>query len=69
MVNKNQVKGAIKDAAGKVQKEAGKLIGNPSQEAKGLQKQVEGKAEKAWGDVKEVVKNAKDALKDAVKKH
>ena len=59
----------LKNAAGKVQEEAGKLIGNPSQEAKGLKKQVEANAEKALGDVKEVVQNAKDALKDAVKKH
>lgn len=69
MINKNQVKGTLKDAAGKIQEEAGKLIGNPSQEAKGLKKQVEGKAEKALGDIKEVVKHAKDAFKDAVKKH
>jgi len=34
-----------------------------------MQKQVEGKAEKALGDGKKGVKNAKDALKDAVKKH
>ncbi len=62
MVNKSQVKGVIKDAAGKVQEEAGKLVGNKEQEAKGLKKQVEGKAEKKLGDAKEVVK-------DAVKKH
>lgn len=62
MVNKNQVKGAVKDVAGKVQEQAGKLVGNKEQEAKGLRKQVEGKSEKALGDVKEVVK-------DAVKKH
>jgi uncharacterized protein YjbJ (UPF0337 family) len=69
MINKNQVKGEIKDLAGKAQEEAGKLVGNKEQEAKGLKKQVEGKAEKALGDVKEVVKNANDALKDAAKKH
>ena len=57
MVNKNQVKGAVKDVAGKVQEQTGKLVGNKEQEAKGLRKQVEGKAEKALGDVKEVVKD------------
>ena len=35
MVNKNQVKGAVKDIAGKVQEEAGKLIGNKNQEIAG----------------------------------
>lgn len=57
-MNKNQVKGAVKDAAGKVQEEAGKLVGSKEQQAKGLQKQVAGKAEKKLGDVKEVVKDA-----------
>lgn len=57
-MNKDQVKGAIKDIAGKVQEEAGKLVGNKEQQAKGLQNQVEGKAEKRLGDVKEIVKEA-----------
>ncbi len=69
MFNKSQVKGVIKDAAGKVQEEAGILVGNKEQEAKGLKKQVEGKAEKALGDVKEAVKGARESLKQAVKKH
>ena len=51
------------------QKGSGKLIGNRSQVAKGLKKQVEGKAEKALGDVKEGFKGAREALKDAGKKH
>ena len=69
MINKNQVHGVVKDAAGKVQEEVGILVGNKEQEAKGLKKQVEGKAEKALGDVKEAVKGAREALKQAVKKH
>ena len=69
MFNKSQVKGVIKDAAGKVQEEAGILVGNKEQEAKGLKKQVEGKAEKALGDVKEAVKGARESLNQAVKKH
>lgn len=69
MFNKSQVKGVVKDAAGKVQEKAGILVGNKEQEAKGLKKQVEGKAEKALGDVKEAVKGARESLKQAVKKH
>lgn len=69
MVNKNQVKGGLKDVAGKIQEEAGRLVGNKAQEAKGLKKQVEGKAEKALGDVKDEVNKARDALGDAIKKH
>ena len=57
-MNKDQVKGAIKDAAGKVQEKAGEIVGSHKQEAKGLTKQVEGKAQKAYGDTKETIKNA-----------
>lgn len=52
-MNKDQIKGAAKDVAGKVQKEAGKLVGSPEQEAKGASKQVEGKVQKGVGNVKE----------------
>ena len=57
-MNKDQVKGAVKDAAGKVQEKAGHMVGSESQQAKGLQKQVEGKVQKGVGDVKEAVKDA-----------
>jgi uncharacterized protein YjbJ (UPF0337 family) len=57
-MNKDQVKGTVKDIAGKAQEEAGKLVGNKEQQAKGLLKQVEGKAEKRFGDVKEIVKDS-----------
>lgn len=69
MVNENQVKGGLKDIAGKIQEEAGKLVGNKAQETKGLKQQIEGKAERALGDIKEVVNKARDALGDAIKKH
>jgi uncharacterized protein YjbJ (UPF0337 family) len=56
-MNKNQIKGAIKTAAGKVQEKTGHLFGSTDQERKGLKKQVEGNAQKTVGDVKEVVKD------------
>jgi uncharacterized protein YjbJ (UPF0337 family) len=56
-MNKNQVTGAIKDIAGKVQKVTGKLIGSKSQQAKGLSKQIAGKTEKNYGNAKEAVKD------------
>jgi uncharacterized protein YjbJ (UPF0337 family) len=59
-VNKDQIKGTLKDAAGKVQQKAGEVINSREQQAKGIAKQVEGKTQKAVGDVKEA---AKDALK------
>ena len=56
-MNKDQVKGAVKDVAGKTQEAFGEAIGNPEQEAKGEARQVEGKVQKKVGDVKEGVKD------------
>jgi uncharacterized protein YjbJ (UPF0337 family) len=56
--NKDQVKGELKNLGGKIQEEAGKLVGNKEQQAKGLQRQVEGKLQKGVGDVKEAVTDA-----------
>ena len=55
-MNKNQVKGAVKDAAGKVQQKTGELVGSDKQQVKGLAKQAEGKTQKAVGDIENAVK-------------
>lgn len=57
-MNKDQVKGSLKVAEGKIQQAAGKLTGNETQEAKGLLKEVAGKTQKNYGDAKETVKDA-----------
>ncbi|MEJ5151129.1 CsbD family protein [Comamonas sp. MYb396] len=57
-MNKNQVAGAVKDAAGKVQQKVGEVVNSPEQQAKGIAKQVAGKTQKAAGHVQEAVKDA-----------
>ncbi len=59
-MNTDQVKGALKEVAGKVQQKTGEVINSPEQQAKGAAKQVEGKVQKTYGD-------SKEAFKDAVK--
>jgi len=59
-MNKDQVNGAVKDAAGKVQQKVGKAVGSTEQQAKGLAKQAEGKTQKGFGDAKEAIKKAID---------
>ena len=44
-MNKDQVKGVIKEAAGKVQQKTGELLGSADQQAKGLAKKGQGKAQ------------------------
>lgn len=52
-MNSNQVKGAVKDAAGKVQRKVGEATGSTEQQVKGAAKQAEGKTQKAVGNVQD----------------
>lgn len=56
-MNKDQVKGAVKEAAGKVQTQVGKLTGNTEQKVKGKVLTAEGKSQQVLGDAKELVKD------------
>jgi uncharacterized protein YjbJ (UPF0337 family) len=66
-MTKNQVSGIAKDLTGKLQETAGKIIGNPTQEAKGVKKQAEGQLEEKLGDAKKGLKDARDTAKSALK--
>jgi uncharacterized protein YjbJ (UPF0337 family) len=56
-MNKDQVKGVTKNIAGKVQEQAGKLVGSKEQQIKGLSKQISGKVQKGVGDVKQSIED------------
>ena len=45
-MNEDQVKGKAKEIGGKIQEGAGKVVGSSEQQAKGLNKQAEGKLQK-----------------------
>ena len=62
-MNKDQIKGGVKDVAGKVQEKAGEITGSEKQQIKGLKNQVAGKVQKGFGDVKEAFNDANDAKK------
>lgn len=57
-MNKDQVKGTLKDVAGKAQQKVGEAVGSTEQQVKGVARQVEGKAQKTFGDAKEAVKDS-----------
>ena len=63
-VNKDQVKGRVNEAEGKIKETAGKIVGNEKLEAKGTVQKVLGKAQAKYGDAKQKVTNA---VKDAEK--
>ena len=58
-MNKNQAKGAAKKVVGKVQEQAGKLVGSKKQQVKGLSKQIAGNVQKGVGDVEQSVEDLK----------
>ncbi|MDR7331284.1 CsbD family protein [Roseateles asaccharophilus] len=56
-MNTDQIKGSIKDAAGKAQRKLGEAVGSTEHQVKGAARQAEGKAQKAVGNMKETFKD------------
>ena len=67
-MNKEQVTGRIKEAAGEVQEHVGRATGNKSQEAKGAAREAQGKVEKNVGDTANKVENIVTDVKRDLKK-
>ncbi|WP_372825102.1 CsbD family protein [Polaromonas sp.] len=63
IMNKDQVKGKVKEVAGEVQEHSGKMTGSAAQQAKGHNREMAGKAQKAVGDGRENLKDLKDINK------
>ena len=57
-MNKDQVKGRVKEAEGKIKEVTGKLVGNEKLEAKGKVQNILGKAQATFGDIKQDVKDS-----------
>jgi uncharacterized protein YjbJ (UPF0337 family) len=57
-MNRNQVKGAVKDISGKAERKVGEMTGNRSAQAKGAAKQVEGKVQKGIGNMQQAAQDA-----------
>jgi uncharacterized protein YjbJ (UPF0337 family) len=55
-MNDDQVKGKVKDVAGRVERQVGEWTGDKKAQADGALKQAEGKVQNAWGDVKDAAK-------------
>ena len=61
-MNKDQVKGSIKEAAGKVQQKAGEILGSKEHESKGRTKKAKGMVQRKVGDAREALKDARSKL-------
>ena len=58
-MNRDQLKGTMKDKMGKAQRKMGQGMDSPKQALKGAAKQVEGKLQKAAGDSREPQKRGR----------
>jgi uncharacterized protein YjbJ (UPF0337 family) len=63
-MNTDHVKGALNDAAGRAKRQAGEWTGDEKAQVEGAVQQIKGKAQKAWGDVKDAARDASKDLKD-----
>ena len=59
-MNKDQVKGRATEVKGALKEAAGKLVGNQKLQGEGLMDQAKGKAQAGYGDAKEEVKKGLD---------
>ena len=57
-MNKDTIKGSMKETAGKVQKEFGKAVDSPKHQVEGGMKEAEGKMQKTVGHLKDAAKSA-----------
>jgi uncharacterized protein YjbJ (UPF0337 family) len=64
-MNKNQVKGGMKEAAGKVQKEFGKAVDSPKHTIEGGMKEVGGKTQKTVGNVQDDSRKREEERRNA----
>ena len=56
-MNKDQVKGGLKETKGTIKEVTGKIVGKKSLEQKGKVEKVAGQIQSGYGDLKEDLKN------------
>jgi uncharacterized protein YjbJ (UPF0337 family) len=64
-MNSDQVKGTVDDAAGRAKRQVGEWTGDTQTQTDGAAQQIKGKVEKAWGNMKDAVKDAGDHVNSA----
>lgn len=55
-MDKDRIKGKVKDVQGRIERQAGEWTGDKKKQVRGVGKQVVGKAQVAWGKVKDATR-------------
>jgi uncharacterized protein YjbJ (UPF0337 family) len=63
-MDKDEIKGKVKDVEGRIERQVGEWTGDSEKQAHGAAKQTEGKVQNAWGKVKDAAKKATDDTSD-----
>ena len=58
-MDKDRIKGKVKDVAGRAERQAGEWTDNPALQDEGTGDQIKGKAQKAVGKIKDAVSGEK----------
>jgi uncharacterized protein YjbJ (UPF0337 family) len=63
-MDSNEIKGKMKDVAGKAQEKFGEVTDDKEQQLKGMGKQAEGKVQETFGKAKDAVRNAEENFRN-----
>jgi uncharacterized protein YjbJ (UPF0337 family) len=61
-VDKNRIKGKMDEIAGRAKRQAGEWTGDTQAQGEGTVDEIKGRAENAWGKVKDSARNLKDDM-------
>lgn len=61
-MDKNRIKGKMDEIAGRAKRQAGEWTGDTQAQGEGTVDEIKGRAENAWGKVKDSARNVKDEM-------
>ncbi|HEU5232862.1 MAG TPA: CsbD family protein [Terriglobales bacterium] len=61
-MDKNRIKGKMDEIAGRAKRQAGEWTGDTQAQGQGTVDEIKGRAENAWGKVKDSARNVKDDM-------
>lgn len=61
-MDKDRVKGTIDHAVGRIKRQVGAWTGDTTAQVEGAAQELKGEAEKTWGKLKDVARDAKDEV-------
>ena len=67
-MDRDRIEGKVKEGTGWAKDKAGEMTNNRDLEERGEAERAEGKAQGAWGKVKDAAEDAADAVKEKVKR-